>query len=73
MGFAPPASENSLPPTLAREKGWEQLDGYLARLGENSGWLVIFDRRENARELEERLKTEIHITSMGRSITVIRG
>ncbi|MEG4114998.1 MULTISPECIES: hypothetical protein [unclassified Microcoleus] len=45
----------------------------MARLGEDSGWLLIFDRRENARELEERLKTEIHITSMGRSITVIRG
>jgi hypothetical protein len=53
-------------------KGLEQLDGYLARLGQDSGWLVIFDRRENARELEERLKTEIHTTQMGRSVTVIR-
>ncbi|MEG3848184.1 hypothetical protein QT971_10420 [Microcoleus sp. herbarium19] len=53
-------------------KGLEQLDGYLARLGQDSGWLVIFDRRENAPELEERLNTEIHTTNMGRSITVIR-
>ncbi|MDQ2098582.1 MAG: ATP-binding protein [Tychonema bourrellyi B0820] len=53
-------------------KGLEQLDGYLARLGQYSGWLVIFDRRENALELEERLKTEIHNTPMGRSVTVIR-
>jgi len=53
-------------------KGLEQLDGYLARLGQDSGWLVIFDRRENALELEERLTTEIHITLMGRSVTVIR-
>jgi len=53
-------------------KGLEQLDGYLARLGQDSGWLVIFDRRENAPELEERLKTEIHTTQMGRSVTVIR-
>jgi hypothetical protein len=53
-------------------KGLEQLDGYLARLGQDSGWLVIFDRRENALELEERLKTEIHTTQMGRSVTVIR-
>jgi hypothetical protein len=53
-------------------KGLEQLDGYLARLGQDSGWLVIFDRRENAPELEERLNTEIHLTPMGRSITVIR-
>jgi len=53
-------------------KGLEQLDGYLARLGQDSGWLVIFDRRENAPEVEERLKTEIHTTQMGRSVTVIR-
>ncbi|MEG4802077.1 hypothetical protein QUB63_20245 [Microcoleus sp. ARI1-B5] len=60
-----------MPPTIPRDKGLEQLDGYLARLGPDSGWLVIFDRRENALELEERLKTEIHITPMGRSVTVI--
>ncbi|MEG3840844.1 hypothetical protein [Microcoleus sp. herbarium14] len=60
-------------------KGLEQLDGYLARLGQDSGWLVIFvaeggrsHRRENALELEERLNTEIHFTPIGRSITVIR-
>lgn len=53
-------------------KGLEQLDGYLARLGQDSGWLVIFDRRENAPELEERLNTEIHLTPMGRTVTVIR-
>ena len=53
-------------------KGLEQLDGYLARLGQDSGWLVIFDRRENALELEERLKTEIHTTQMGATVTVIR-
>ncbi|MEG4276073.1 hypothetical protein QUA62_01025 [Microcoleus sp. MON1_C1] len=41
-----------MPPTLARDKGGEQLDGYLARLGQDSAWLVIFDRRENAPELE---------------------
>jgi hypothetical protein len=53
-------------------KGLEQIDGYLARLGQDSGWLVIFDRRENALELEDRLKTEMRATSTGRSITVIR-
>ena len=60
-------------------KGLEQLDGYLARLRQDSGWLVIFvaeggrsHRRENAPELEERLNTEIHMTNMGRMITVIR-
>jgi AAA-like domain len=53
-------------------QGLEQLDGYLARLGQNEGWLVIFDRRDNALEIEERLKTEIQTTPMGRTITVIR-
>ncbi|WP_293354361.1 MULTISPECIES: ATP-binding protein [unclassified Microcoleus] len=53
-------------------KGLEQLDGYLARLGQDEGWLVIFDRRDNALELEERLKTEIHLSPLGREITVIR-
>jgi hypothetical protein len=53
-------------------QGLEQLDGYLARLEQDGGWLVIFDRRDNALELEERLKTEIQTTPMGRSITVIR-
>ncbi|TAE00288.1 MAG: ATP-binding protein, partial [Oscillatoriales cyanobacterium] len=53
-------------------KGLEQLDGYLARLGQDKGWLVIFDRRDNALELEERLKTEIHASPLNREITVIR-
>ncbi|WP_293132064.1 ATP-binding protein [Microcoleus sp. bin38.metabat.b11b12b14.051] len=53
-------------------KGLLQLDEYLARLKQDSGWLVIFDRRDNALELEERLKTEIHTTQAGRAVTVIR-
>jgi AAA-like domain len=53
-------------------KGLEQLDGYLARLGQDAGWLVIFDKRDNALELEERLKTEIQLSPLGREITVIR-
>jgi len=53
-------------------KGLKELDGYLARLGQDSGWLVIFDRRENAPELEERLNTEIYTTKMGQIITVIQ-
>jgi hypothetical protein len=53
-------------------QGLEQLDEYLARLKQDSGWLVIFDRRDNAPKLEERLKTEIQTTYSGRKITVIR-
>ncbi len=53
-------------------KGLVQLDEYLARLRQNTGWLVIFDRRDNALELEERLITEIHTSPLGREIIVIR-
>jgi hypothetical protein len=53
-------------------KGLPQLDEYLARLKQDYGWLVIFDRRDSALELEERLKTEMHATQSGRKITVIR-
>jgi hypothetical protein len=57
----------------------KDMDGYLARLGQDEGWLVIFvaeggrsHRRDNALEIEARLKTEIQTTLMGREITVIR-
>jgi type II secretory pathway predicted ATPase ExeA len=53
-------------------KGLEQLDRYLARLDQSIGWLVIFDRRDNAAELSDRLVTEIIQTDEGRTITVIR-
>ncbi len=53
-------------------KGLEQLEGYLNRLGQSSGWLVIFDRRDNALELEERLETSMVQTASGRQITIIR-
>jgi hypothetical protein len=54
------------------DQGLEQLDSYLARLGEDLGWLVIFDRRSNALPLEERLTTEVTTTENGRSVTVVR-
>jgi hypothetical protein len=53
-------------------KGLEQLEGYLDRLKQSSGWLVIFDRRENAPELEERLGTSIAKTTTGQEVVVIR-
>jgi hypothetical protein len=52
--------------------GLEQLDGYLARLGLESGWLVIFDRRSNAEPIGDRVLTELATSPQGRSITVIR-
>jgi hypothetical protein len=38
-------------------KGLTQLDGYLERLNQTFGWLVIFDHRADIPELEERLVT----------------
>jgi hypothetical protein len=54
------------------KKGLEQLEGYLNRLKQSSGWLVIFDRRHNALALEDRLGTELAQTTAGQQITVIR-
>ncbi|MEM6752852.1 MAG: ATP-binding protein [Cyanobacteria bacterium P01_C01_bin.38] len=55
-----------------QEQGIEQLESYLARLGLNQGWLLVFDRRKNSLPIESRLSTEIVITKNQRSITVIR-
>jgi type II secretory pathway predicted ATPase ExeA len=53
-------------------KGLAQLDSYLAGLGQDKGWLMIFDRRDNAAELVDRLTTAMHQTDSGKTITVIR-
>ncbi len=53
-------------------KGIEQLDRYLTRLDQSIGWLVIFDRRDNAAELCDRLATEQIQTDTGKTITIIR-
>lgn len=53
-------------------KGLPQLEGYLDRLKQPSGWLVIFDSRKNAPAIEERLAIELAVTASSRPITVIR-
>jgi hypothetical protein len=50
-----------------------QLDQYLAGLGLDRGWLVIFDQRSGLLPIEDRTTTEMMETGSGRSITVIRG
>ena len=55
------------------EKALVQLDGYLAGLGLDRGWLVIFDQRSGLPPIEDRTTTEIRTTASSRSITVIRG
>jgi ATPase family associated with various cellular activities (AAA) len=54
------------------KKGLPQLEGYLNRLRPSSGWLVIFDRRDNALPLEDRLSAEPMYTASGHQVMVIR-
>ena len=53
-------------------EGLEQLDGYLAGLGLNIGWLVIFDRRSGQPPIRERTASTEQSSPQGRRITVIR-
>ncbi|WP_228015747.1 ATP-binding protein [Leptolyngbya ectocarpi] len=53
--------------------GLEQLDGYLSGLGQATGWLVIFDQRENQPPIADRVATEQVESPQGREITLIRG
>ncbi|MDB9496371.1 hypothetical protein PN441_17155 [Spirulina major CS-329] len=54
-------------------EGLEQIEGYLAVLGLDWGWLVILDRRSGLPDIEERTTCEEAVTATGRKITVIRG
>ncbi|NJN20165.1 MAG: ATP-binding protein [Leptolyngbya sp. RL_3_1] len=53
--------------------GLEQLDRYLAGLGLETGWLVIFDQRPGQRPIAERTTTESVVTQGDRPVVVIRG
>lgn len=53
-------------------QGLSQIDSYLAGIGEETGWLVIFDQRRGLPEISERTTTEQAMTPAGRTITVIR-
>ncbi|MEA5465643.1 ATP-binding protein [Leptothoe sp. PORK10 BA2] len=53
--------------------GLTQLDKYLAGLGIDTGWLVIFDQQQGLPPLADRTTTEMGTTVHGRRITVIRG
>ena len=54
-----------------RPQGLKQLDGYLAGLGLDSGWLIIFDQRTNLPPIEERTRSEVVASPGGRKVTVI--
>jgi hypothetical protein len=53
--------------------GLTQLEGCLAGLGLDTGWLVIFDRRTGAPPIASRTSVETATTPGGRAVTVIRG
>ena len=53
-------------------EGLEQIDGYLRGLSQETGWLVIFDRRSGQPRIRERTATESAQALSGRRITVIR-
>lgn len=53
--------------------GLKQLDRYLAGLGLNTGWLVIFDQRLGLPPISERTTTQAAKTPGNRLVTVIHG
>lgn len=52
--------------------GLVQLDGYLDRLGMDTGTLVVFDRRPVAKPIAERTEFSSARTPSGRQVTVLR-
>jgi len=50
--------------------GFEQLDQYMARLGLQAGWLVVFDQRTGAGEPDP--VAEEQTLASGRTVTIIR-
>ena len=49
-----------------------QLDGYLATLGLDGGWLVIFDRRSGQPPIRDRTASGEMPSPEGRRIAVVR-
>lgn len=52
--------------------GLAQLDRYLAGLGLNEGWLVIFDRRSGLEPAANRTITQLATTPEGKAVQVVR-
>jgi len=53
-------------------RGAAQLDGYLDRLGLDTGLLVLFDRREAREPIDVRTRLETATTPSGRQVTLLR-
>ena len=54
-------------------RGLAQLDDYLNGLGQEIGWLVIFDRRSGQPPISQRTSASPAHSPAGRTVTVIRG
>jgi hypothetical protein len=54
------------------DEGLAQLDGYLAGLGQATGWLVIFDQRAGQPPIAERTSADEAATPAGRRVVVVR-
>jgi hypothetical protein len=52
--------------------GLEQLDAYLAGLGLNEGWLMLFDRRTGQPPVEQRVHLDEAQTPGGRRVRLLR-
>ena len=48
------------------------MDGYLAGLGLEGGWLIIFDRRSGQLPIRDRTASEDATSPQGRRIIVVR-
>jgi hypothetical protein len=53
-------------------EGLAQLDEYLAGLGLETGWLVLFDRRSDQPPISQRTSSTTAVSPAGRTVTVIR-
>ncbi len=53
-------------------EGLRQLDAYLAGLGLESGWLVLFDQRPGLPDISQRTTSERLQTPGGHTVIVIR-
>ncbi|MDS4058883.1 MAG: ATP-binding protein [Candidatus Contendobacter sp.] len=53
-------------------EGLVQLDGYLAGLGLDTGWLIVFDRRAGQPPIAERTARSEQLSPQGRRIQVVR-
>ena len=54
------------------QAGLAQLDSYLAGLGLDTGWLIIFDRRAGQPPIAERTVSAEQTSPQGRRIQVVR-